>query len=510
MHERPRTLGLQFAAVSADEVRPDSFPADRAAAIVACSPHGIVEADPATGSITWTNPSMAHMFGRELVGRSFTELHPPEAVPSVEAAFERIARGDLRPVRAVACRRADGTVFFCDIHPGEVESTTTGRLVAFFTEVTDRHMLHEQLLDAEAMSHQGSWELDHTTGTLSWSPEMHRVLGHDEDEPPPGIGWVLERVHPDDQEWVEGTFERSLATGESWTVEHRMELDDRSIWVRATGAHTLGADGRPLRSRGTLRDITAERERLQRERVADMLTTLGSITGDLAAEVGNLLSVIANAVELLRDDIVESEESDELVGLVDEACRRGHVLARRLVGLSSRRSLHVADVHVGEHLESMEPLLRTVTGSVAQLRFALSDGSLVARVDPDGLAAAVINLVSNARDSMIGRPGGEVVVEVSAVHLGEPGARDDGPPDDIPAGVYVRLDVVDGGHGIPDDTIDLVFGSFWSSKSDGRGTGLGLSMVRDFVVRVGGAVSMLSSPEGTRVSLWLPAGSSIS
>lgn len=460
---------------------------------------------------------MDTMFGRtagELVGVVFAELHPSEAHPVIGAAFERIASGDVTPVPAVPCVRADGSVFFCDIHPGEVAREPEPRLIAFFTEVTERHVLQQRLLGAEAVSHQGTWELDHTTDTLFWSPEMHRLLDHDEHEPPPGVSWVLERVHPEDQEWMERTFLRSLQTGEPFDIEHRMLLDDRSIWVRSTSEHIVDDEGTPIRSLGTLRDVTAERERLQRERVADMLTTLGSITGDLSAEIDNLLSVIANAIELLRDEIIDSPDTDEFVGLINEACRRGHLLARRLVGLSRRRSIHASDVSVAEQLESLEPLLRTVTGSVARLHLGLTGEPMVAHVDPDGLATAVINLVANARDAMLGRPGGQVAVEVSSVRLGEPGSSDGelvDAPADLPPGSYIRIAVVDTGHGVPDDMIDMLFGSFWTSKTDGRGTGLGLPMVRDFAIRAGGGVTMRSSVgEGTTVSLWLPAGASLS
>lgn len=493
------------------------FPADRARAIVSCSPHGIVEADASTGTITWANPAMEAMFGRDpggLVGIAIGEMHPPEALEAIGAAFARIASGDHRPVLAAPCLRADGTTFYCDIHPGEVTSTPSPRLIAFFSEVTDRHVFQQRLLSAEAMTHQGSWELDHHTGILFWSPEMHRLLGHDEHEQPPGVAWVLERVHPEDQEWVERAFETSLLTGQPYEVEHRMELDHGSVWVRATGDHLFGEDGTPLLSRGTLRDVTVERELLQRDRVSSMLTTLGSITGDLAAEIDNLLSVIANAIELLRDSIIDSPESDELLGLVNEACRRGHVLSRRLVGLSQQRMMRPADISVAEQLESIEPLLRTVTGSVARLHLDLPDAPTTAHADPDGLAAAVINLVANARDALIGSPGGHIRVSVTLVGVDDHLRRGDAPTDapaDLGAGPYVCVEVTDDGTGFDPAMLELALGSFWTTKTDGRGSGLGLPIVRDFAVRSGGGVTLRSTPgAGTTVSLWLPAGGTFS
>ena len=128
-----------------------------------------------------------------------------------------------------------------------------------------------------------------------------------------------------------------------------------------------------------------------------------------------------------------------------------------------------------------------------------SGAALPARLDGGQLEQALANLVVNARDAMPG--GGRVSVAVRAVGI-EAG---DLPGDPATAGPFVEVAVCDTGTGIAPDILPSVFEPFFTTKAAGRGTGLGLALVRDFVRQSGGHACVESVVgEGTRVILRFP------
>jgi two-component system, cell cycle sensor histidine kinase and response regulator CckA len=121
------------------------------------------------------------------------------------------------------------------------------------------------------------------------------------------------------------------------------------------------------------------------------------------------------------------------------------------------------------------------------------------RSDPAQLQQVLLNLVMNARDSML--RGGQIRIRTSRTRvIGKRGAHRDLPP-----GVYVSLCVEDTGCGMREEVRARIFEPFFSTKKPGKGTGLGMSMVYGIVKQAGGAVSVSSTlGKGTRVSILLP------
>lgn len=122
-------------------------------------------------------------------------------------------------------------------------------------------------------------------------------------------------------------------------------------------------------------------------------------------------------------------------------------------------------------------------------------------IDPAQIENALLNLAINARDAMDGQ--GKLTIELGNAHLDDDYARTH---DEVTPGQYVMLAVSDTGSGMSDDIIHKVFEPFFSTKSEGKGSGLGLSMVYGFVKQSGGHVKIYSEVgHGTTIKLYLPA-----
>lgn len=162
-----------------------------------------------------------------------------------------------------------------------------GRLVALVshrdrteldTALRESSRLGSLLQEAERLTHVGSWELNHRTGELLWSNETYSIFNTAPELTAPSYGHFLQTVHPEDRSLVDATFQESFRTGRPYRIEHRLLLGDGLLkMVLERGRTTLGADGEPLTTVGTVQDISEQHEIQQRlERIAfvDPLTRL--------------------------------------------------------------------------------------------------------------------------------------------------------------------------------------------------------------------------------------------
>jgi len=118
-----------------------------------------------------------------------------------------------------------------------------------------------------------------------------------------------------------------------------------------------------------------------------------------------------------------------------------------------------------------------------------------ARVDPNQLELAILNLAINSRDAM--PSGGTLWIEARAEHVGGAGK--------LQPGDYVRITVRDTGTGMAADTLARAIEPFFSTKGVGQGTGLGLSMVHGLAAQLGGMLEVTSEiDKGTTANIWLP------
>lgn len=226
------------------------------------------------------------------------------------------------------------------------------------------------------------------------------------------------------------------------------------------------------------------------------LETLGLLAAGVIHDVNNLLTVITNYAGLVLEPRQE-EPPDEnrwqrLVWDVEQihrAASRGSELTKRLLAYAGPDARQPALVSVNDLVVETLGMLKGELWQRVEVRTELDPGCWPVTTDPVRLGQALVNLAVNARDAM--PQGGCLTVRSGNLYSD---------------GRYVRLEVADTGDGIPEDLVDRVFEPFFSTKSMDTGTGLGLTLVRDFARETGGDVLLESAPgAGTRFELLLPA-----
>jgi PAS domain S-box-containing protein len=329
------------------------------------------------------------------------------------------------------------------------------------------------------------------------------------------------RIHPDDFAWVQERVTYSMQTGEPYNAEYRVQRSDGNyMWVLASGACEFDTNGEALRFPGVLIDIherkIAEESLLKftrnlEQRVADevearlaaeeqlrqsqKLEAIGGLTGGVAHDFNNLLQVIAGNLHLLSRHEPDNANVQRRVSASLAAVERGAKLSSQLLAFARRQPLSPAVCNPQQIFDGVGELLQRALGETIQIDVQLPQEPWHINVDRNQLENAILNLAINARDAMKGD--GTIGLSAANVRLDREFCSGKG----IVPGDFVRVAVSDTGAGIPAQILE----PFFTTKADGQGTGLGLSMVFGFVKQSGGHVDIASElGAGTQVQLYFP------
>ena len=284
---------------------------------------------------------------------------------------------------------------------------------------------------------------------------------------------------------------RALANGEDVHLELlNYRRDGSSYWNALFISPVINTDGRLVHHFASQLDVTRRREAEAVLQQSQRMDTLGSMASSLAHEFNNLMTIVLANLEKL-DGEMDPERRARKVERATWGARRAAKLTDQMLSFA-RRQFHddrLLDVNV--MLSEFDAILDQMAGPNTRVRLDLAEGPLPACVDASQLEMALLNLVRNAADAA--SAGGEVVIAT--------GVR----ADDAEDGPWVEIAVSDNGSGMAADVARRAMEPFFTTKAHGRGTGLGLSMVKGFVEQSGGRLELESAPgRGTTVRLVFP------
>lgn len=454
----------------------------------------------------------------------------------------------------VRFRQLLGNVMFLEhpFHPTTLVSIVGSAVRARRRQYQTRTIL-EDLTESEGLlqtalnaGRLGALELHLADNRLEVSDSWKAFFGRRPDEPFT-LDDLHEAVHPEDRALRERALNRTLREGQDYNVEYRNIWPDGSVhWVETRARLIRGLDGEPKSVVGVSLDITArktaelEREELlaqlaaersalaeltatleQRveERTADLLRevaareqaqeqlrqaqkmeTIGQLTGGVAHDFNNLLMAVMGNLELLRKRVPQDPRLHRLIDGALQGAERGASLTQRLLAFARQQDLSPVPVDLAGLIRGMSELLERSLGSRIALRLNLPDGLPPARIDPNQLELAILNLAINARDAM--PDGGAIDIKLAKQRVGGNGS--------LKPGHYLKMSVLDNGVGMSPEVVTKAIEPFFSTKPLGKGTGLGLSMVHGLAEQLGGTLELTSrAGKGTRVDLLLPVATDV-
>lgn len=236
-------------------------------------------------------------------------------------------------------------------------------------------------------------------------------------------------------------------------------------------------------------------------RQSQKMEAVGQLAGGVAHDFNNLLTGISGSLELLSQRVAQGRlnELERHIAVAKSSATKAGVLTRRLLTFSRHHPLERRAVDINQVIGDMEDLIRRSAGAAVTLELECDRGLWPVWIDSHQLENALLNLCLNARDAM--SSSGALRIETRNVALPAGAAREFR----IEAGDYVLLRVSDAGCGMTPEIVQRMFEPFYTTKPAERGTGLGLSLVHDFVRQSGGHVHVRSQPgQGTDIDLYFP------
>jgi PAS domain S-box-containing protein len=354
----------------------------------------------------------------------------------------------------------------------------------------------EQLRLAVEATGIGLWTWDVTSARIEWDDRMTDIVGR---EPVPTRVYAEEIVHPEDRERVRASLEEAVE-GQPRFVEHRVLRPDGEVrWVQPCGRVIRNGDGAVVRLIGGILDVTSQRKVNERLRDAQKLDAIGTLTAGIAHNFNNMLAVILPAIE--RGLAKGPAELEPGMRHALHAGQRAKELIRQLMTYAGQRRRGELGAH------DLSPLVERVVSMCertfqGRLRIERSiEGSATATCEPSGVEQVVMNLLINARDAVLeaGRSEPSIVVELSRTRETYPDSPDAEPTP------FVCVRVKDNGIGMSPDVRRRLFEPFHTTKSPGKGTGLGLATSHRIIHDQGGFITFESEPGGgTTASIFLP------
>src|SRR5882724_48624 len=402
--------------------------------------------------------------------------------------------------------RADGSRQWLrwEVRPWYVSPDTIGGLFLFSEDISTQKQAELQQQASEARyrkvidaSLECIWI---TTGGRIVFANSHAASLFDAQSPEDLTGRVcMDFMHPEDRPKLIDRLALVLEHGKATPLEDaRFVRPDGRIVQLEIQAVPFEYDGKSS-VLSVARDVS-ERKRLETELIqAQKMEAVGQLTGGVAHDFNNILTVITGTIDLLVD-AVDDPDIANLAKMIKEAAWRGADVTQRLLAFARRQPLQPTATDINRLIADTTRLLKATLGEQIEIQQILRRELQKALVDPSQLTASIINLALNSRDAMPGQ--GKLVIETDDIILDEDYAQANR---EVVPGAYVMIAISDTGTGIPAAILHKVFDPFFTTKEVGRGTGLGLSMVYGFVKQSNGHLKIYSEEgHGTTVKLYLP------
>ena len=472
------------------------------AAVVAIAPDGIV---------TYASSFFEELFGAQVthfVGGHFTALLSEKERAIAMLLLDGMTTGGRFPIATWLLRRADRTELWVEsrvtiIRDGE--GTVTG-YITVTRDMSERRLAQQVLArtraDYDALVRRavyGVYRAERNHRVLDANPAMIELLGYDTREELMALDLATD-VYADisDHEWLVRTAQRGEL--DDWVEVTWRRRDGELIDVRLSLRMVEDEDGGPPVFEGIAEDVTERHRRDERLRRSERMASLGHMLAGVAHELNNPLAAISGFSQLLLRGSWSDEDRKALETIGREARRAARVVGDLLTfarqGNATRSEL--VDLHrVIRHIVDTQHYALDTRG--VRVHLALTALPVYVQGDTARIEQVMLNLVVNARQALEAMRGtralGQLPLELRIVT-------------EVESDAYVVVKVADNGAGISPTLLSRIWDPFFTTKEEGVGTGLGLSVVHSIVTEHGGMVDVHSEMgRGTEFMIRLPLAS---
>jgi two-component system, cell cycle sensor histidine kinase and response regulator CckA len=322
----------------------------------------------------------------------------------------------------------------------------------------------------------------------AWNPAATRLFGYTEHE---AAGRHASFLFPKFTEGEVSSRWRQQAQGEAGSfTEETATRDGRTLLCEWHNAELSTANGAPIGVSSVALNIT-ERARLQSALAqSQKMEAIGRLAGGVAHDFNNVLSVILSFAGFVEEGLPSGHANLDDVREVIKAADRAAGLTRQLLAFSRQAAVAPRPTDLAASLARLHGMLARTLGASVELEVHAGAAPVVVDIDPVQFDQVVLNLAINARDAMAA--GGRL--EIRLTPLLASGGRG-----------WAQLVVRDNGSGMDPATMQRAFEPYFTTKSAGSGTGLGLATCFAVVSGAEGTIRVESAVgEGTAFTVEFP------
>lgn len=439
-----------------------------------------------------------------------TLLHPEDLarLPARIAALQALRDGEVSG-HEYRMRHRDGSWVWLESKEVVFERDAAGRpshIIGIASEITERKELELRLRDQQeryrllAENTRDVIARHALDGRYVWvSPSIAPMTGFAPEELVGRSPYDL--IHPEDRARVRvAAADRSPEGSDIETLTYRFRRKDGAyVWTESHLSPLYDEQHQAVGLLSVTRDVTTRHDLEERVRQASTLHAMARLTGGIALDLNNALTVVRGNAATLQQDL-EADQDPEPLQEIERAVDRAAALARQLLAFGEREAGTPVIVTPDQVIRDSLRVLERLLGSGIHLRTMLEADGAVVRVDPRRLEQILVDLALNAREAM--PDGGHCDLRTAAVTLAAPLPYRNGV---IPADDWVTIALRDEGIGMSSEILARLFEPFFTTKASTGRIGLGLSTVRGLVVDAGGHVLVESARgRGATFTLWFP------
>ena len=252
---------------------------------------------------------------------------------------------------------------------------------------------------------------------------------------------------------------------------------------------------------GSIIDITEQRKLETRLQQAQKMEAIGTLVGGIAHDFNNILFPIMGYSEMALDDAPKNSPlQDKLIEILQGTKRAGD-LVKQILAFSHQTRQEPKPIMVQLIVKEALKLIRASLPSTIEIKQYISNQCSFVLADPIHIHQIAMNLMTNAFHAME-ETGGKLEVNLKEVEFQIPNPKS---KIDLLPGAYVCLTVADTGIGIEKIVMNRIFDPYFTTKENGKGTGLGLTVVHGIVKSYKGDIKVYSEPgKGTAFHVYLP------
>jgi len=248
------------------------------------------------------------------------------------------------------------------------------------------------------------------------------------------------------------------------------------------------------------RDITEHKELAGRIQQAQKMESIGTLAGGIAHDFNNILFPIIICTEMLMEDIPADSPLRNNLNTVFKGALRAKDLVKQILAFARQDLSEIKLMRMQSVLKEALKLIRSTIPTSIEIEQYINNDCGPIKANPTQIHQIVVNLATNAYHAMEDT-GGKLKINFKEIEL----CKKDLPDPDMEPGPYACLTVADTGVGIDKEIKNKIYDPFFTTKGQGKGTGMGLSVIHGIVKSAGGTIQLYSNPgQETEFHVYLP------